>query len=209
MHIRIWLIATDIDCIRIIRTSKFRHHIFWKIDQYRSRSSCSRDIKGFFNNSSKILSVSYNNTVFSNTACNSYNINLLECIISDQWSCYLTCKTYERYTVIIRCCKPCNKVCSSRSACNKTDTYLTRCSGISIRLRNHQSYMLPDSRKWYPRLLPSALLQVICFLKSVSIHIPPFSKKKAPSMTFMPRANIQYLPFTVPVSTARSIHVIT
>ena len=136
MHICIWLIATDIDCIRIIRTSKFCHHIFWKIDQYRSRSSCSCNIKGFFNNSSKILSVSYNNTVFRNTACNSYNINLLECIISDQWSCYLTCKTYERYTVIIRCCKTCNKVCSSRSACNKTDTYLTRCSGISIRLMN-------------------------------------------------------------------------
>ena len=125
MYMGIRLISADIHFIRILGTSQFSHYIFWKVDQYRSRSSCSCNIKGFFNNSSKILSVSYNNTVFRNTACNSYNINLLECIISDQWSCYLTCKTYERYTVIIRCCKTCNKVCSSRSACNKTDTYLT------------------------------------------------------------------------------------
>ena len=134
MHVRIRLITTDIDRIRIICASKLCHHVFRKIDQYRSRSSCSCNIKCFLDNSSKIFSVTYCNAVFCNTACNSNDVYLLECIISDQRSCYLAGKTYERYAVIIRCCKPCHKVCSSRSACNKTDTHLTCCSCISIRL---------------------------------------------------------------------------
>ena len=114
------LISADIDCLRIIRASKLCHYIFREIHKNRTRTSAARNIKCLFDDSSQIFSLSYCHTVFCDTSCNTYNINFLECIISDQMSRNLSGKTYQRYTVIICRCNSCHQIGCTRSACYQT-----------------------------------------------------------------------------------------
>ena len=67
------LISADIHFIRILGTSQFSHYIFWKVDQYRSRPSCSCNIKCFFQDTSEVFPVSDRNTIFRNASGDSDN----------------------------------------------------------------------------------------------------------------------------------------
>ena len=136
MHTRIRLIPTDIHRIRIHSTSEFRHHIFWKINQNRSRSSCSCNIKCLFNDPSQIFPLADRDTIFRNAAGNSYNIYFLKGIISDQRSRYLSCKTHKRYTVIICRGKSGHQIGCPRSARYQTYSDFSRCPCIRICLMN-------------------------------------------------------------------------
>ena len=137
MNLCIRLIPSDIHSLRILRTSKFCHHIF----DYRSRSSCPCNIKCFFDNPPQIFSFLYRNSIFADTSCNSDNINFLKCIISDQISCDLPCKTHKRNTVIVGCRNSGNKIRRPGTACHKTDTYLSGRSCIGIR-RMHKRLLV-------------------------------------------------------------------
>ena len=69
------------------------------------------------------------------------NINFLKCIISDQISCDLPCKTHKRNTVIVGCRNSGNKIRRPGTACHKTDTYLSGRSCIGIR-RMHKRLLV-------------------------------------------------------------------
>ena len=161
------LISTDIHFIRILGTSQFSHYIFWKVDQYRSRSSCSCNIKCFFQDTSEVFPVSDRNTIFRNASGDSDNIYFLERIISDQMSGYLPRKAYQWYTVVIGSCKTCHKIRCPRSACNQTHSCFSGWSCISICLM-YQCYFL--SRKNYLRII--LLIKFITDIDRTGSRIP-------------------------------------
>ena len=156
MNVCIRFITTNIYFLRIFITAQFSHHILRKVYQDRSRSSTSCNVEGFFNNSSKIFPVSYSYSIFCNASGNSYNINLLKCIISYEMSCHLPRKADKRYTVIIRSCKPCHKICCTRTAGHQADAYLPGRSCISIRFM-YQGNLLP----WKNNLCIILLIQFV------------------------------------------------
>ena len=130
----IWFITADIYALRIFGTSKLCHNILWKVDENRSRTAGSCNIKSFLDNTAEIFTVADSDTVFCDTAGNSNDVNLLECIVSDQVSGNLTCETYKRNTVIVGSSKSGDKVGSTRAACYKTYTDLAcgSCVGICL-----------------------------------------------------------------------------
>ena len=156
MNVCIRFIATNIHFLRIFITAQFSHHILRKVYQHRSRSSTSRNIECFFYDSSKILSISNRHTILCNTSCNPYNINFLKSIISYEMSCHLPRKADKRYTVIIRSCKPCHKICCTRAAGHQADAYLPGRSCISIRFM-YQGNLLP----WKNNLCIILLIQFV------------------------------------------------
>ena len=141
MYSCVRFITTNVDVFGVFGISKFSHNVFGKINENRSWSSCTCDIKSFFDDTSKIFSVSDSNTVFGNASGDSNDINFLESIITNQMSGYLPCKTYKGYTVIIGSGKTSYQVCSSRTTCNQTYTYLPRSPGIGVRLVNKSLFM--------------------------------------------------------------------
>ena len=68
----------------------------------------------------------YRHSVFGDASCNSYNVDLLECVISNQMPRHLSCKTYKRHTVIVCRGKTGYQVRRSGSACYKADPDLAR-----------------------------------------------------------------------------------
>ena len=118
-------ISPYIYILRIFFTSHRNLYIFWNINNYRPRSSGSRNIKSFLDNSSKILSLSDSYTIFTYAVCYTYDINFLKRIISHKIKRNLSCKTYKRNTVIVCRCDTCNKICRSRSTRHKTNTGLS------------------------------------------------------------------------------------
>ena len=66
------------------------------------------------------------NAVFGDASGDSYNINFLECIVSDEVTGYLAGEAYKRNTVIVGSCKTCYKVGGARAAGNETYANLCR-----------------------------------------------------------------------------------
>ena len=141
MHACIRFITADINGIRIVRAAKFTHHIFRKVDEHWSRTSCPRDIKRLFDNTAEIFAVSHCHAVFCDAARDSHDIHFLKRVISDQVSCHLPCKADKRNTVIVCRCKSCDQIGGSRSACHQTHAYLSSCPRISICLVNERLLM--------------------------------------------------------------------
>ena len=132
MDAGVWFVATDVDILWIFSTSKLCHNVLWKVNKNRSGAACACNIKSFLDDTAKILTVSYCDTVFCDASCDTYDINLLKSIVSDQMSCNLSGKAYKRNTVIVGCGKSCNQVGCSGTACNQAYTYLSGCSCIGI-----------------------------------------------------------------------------
>ena len=132
MDASVWLVATDIYALWIFCTAQFCHYILWKVNENRSRASGTCNIEGFFNNTSKIFTVAYGDAILGNTAGDSYNINFLKCIVSNQMTCYLTGEAHQGNTVVIGCSKTCNKVGSTRTACYKTYANFSSSTRVSI-----------------------------------------------------------------------------
>ncbi len=83
MHSGTGFVSANYNILRIFGISKFCHHILWKVNKHRSRSSASRNKKCFFNNSAQIFSLFNYNAVFRYTPCNTNNIHFLKRIISN------------------------------------------------------------------------------------------------------------------------------
>ena len=128
----VWLVAADIYALWIFCTAQFSHYILGQVNENRSRASGTCNIEGFLNDTSKIFTVAYGDSILGNTAGNSYNINFLECIVSNQMTCYLTCEAHKRNAVIIGCSKACNKIGSTRTACYKTYSNFSSSTCVSI-----------------------------------------------------------------------------
>ena len=125
-------VTTDIDTLRIFGTSKLGHHILWKVDENRAGTSGTCDIEGFLDDTSKILTVADSYAIFCDASGDSYNINFLECIVSDEVTGNLSGKAYKRNAVIVGSCKACYKVGGSGTAGNETYANLSGSSGIGI-----------------------------------------------------------------------------
>ena len=141
MHAGIWLVAADVDVFRVFGAAKLCHNILWKVNEHRAGAACTGDVKSFFDNAGKILAVSHGNTVFCDASGDADNIDLLESIVSDEVTGYLSGKANERDTVVICRCKSCHEVGCSGAAGYKTDTYFTGGSGIGIGSM-HQSLLM-------------------------------------------------------------------
>ena len=159
-------IPTDIHSLRIFRTSQLCHHIFREIHKYRTRASCSCNIKRFFDDAPEILSPAYRHTVFGNTSCDSYNINFLKGIISDQSSGHLTGKAYQRNTVIVGCCKSCYQIRRTRAAGYKTYAYFPCRSRIGICRMNQCLFM-----SWKDHLCMVLLIKFIADIDRAGARI--------------------------------------
>ena len=109
-------VAADVYALRILCASKFCHHIFRKVDEDRSRTAGTCDVKSFFNNAAEVFTVSYGNTVFCDASCNADDINLLERVVADEMTGNLTGEAYERNTVVVGSGKTCDKVGGTRTA---------------------------------------------------------------------------------------------
>ena len=132
MDTGIRFVATDIDTLWILGTSKLGHYVLWKVNQYRARASGTCDIESFFDDTAKILTVADSYAVFCDASGDSYDINFLECIISDEVTGNLSGKAYKRNAVIVGSCKACYKVGGSGTAGNETYANLSGSSGIGI-----------------------------------------------------------------------------
>ena len=97
----VWLVAADIYALWIFCTAQFSHYILGQVNENRSRASGTCNIEGFLDDTSKIFTVAYSDSILGNTAGNSYNINFLECIVSNQMTCYLTGEAHQRNAVVI------------------------------------------------------------------------------------------------------------
>src|SRR5699024_2852317 len=135
-------VTTDIDRFGIFRAAQLTHYILWKIDQYRTGSSCAGNIKGFFDNTSQIFTSPYSNAVFGNTSGNAYDVYFLEGIISNQVSGYLAGEAYQGNTVVIGGGESCHQVAGSGTAGYQTDTYFSCGSCISVCFM-HQRLFVP------------------------------------------------------------------
>ena len=132
MNTGIRLVATDIDAFRILGTSKLCHHIFRKVDENRAGASGTCNVECFFDDTAKIFTITDGYSVFCNASCDSYDINLLESIVADQVTCYLTGEAYKWNAVVVGSCKTCHKVGGSRAAGNKTYADFSGCSGVGV-----------------------------------------------------------------------------
>ena len=141
MHSLIGLVSTNIDAVGILRISGSSLYILGKINNYRPRLSRPGNIESFFDDTSKIISVSYRNTVLGNVSGDAYGIDLLKRIISDKPQRYLSRKTYERYAVQKRICKSGNGIGCPRSAGHKTHGSLSGGTGITFCLM-YQSLLM-------------------------------------------------------------------
>ena len=136
MDAGIGFIAADIYCFRIFRASQLAHDVLGKVDQNRSRTPCSGDIKSLLDDAAQILTVAHCHAVFRNAPGNSYDIHFLKSVVSDQMFRHLACETDKGDTVIVGCGKTCNKVRRARSAGHQTYAHFSRCSGVGVRLVN-------------------------------------------------------------------------
>ena len=125
MYFCVRFVSSDIYAVRILLTAEGAHHVFWQIDQHRPRFPGPCDIKGFFDNTSQICPVPYNDHKFGDISCHAHNINFLERIISDQRKRHLPGEAHKRYTVIIRRSDSRHQVCRPRPAGRKTDPHFT------------------------------------------------------------------------------------
>ena len=136
-----WLIATDIHMIRVNRRTRCSLNIFWNINQNRSRFPCLCNIKSHLDDFSKILTISYGNTILCDTSRHSDNIYFLKCIVSNESKRYLPGKTYKRNAVIMCIRKTCHNIGCSRSARHKTDPDFSGRLCITFRLMNQSLLM--------------------------------------------------------------------
>ena len=132
MHAGVRLVATDIDSLRILSISQLGHYILWKVDENRSRTAGTCDVKSFFNNAAEVFTVSYGNTVFCDASCNADDINLLERVVADEMTGNLTGEAYERNTVVVGSGKTCDKVGGTRAAGYQAYAHLSCSTGIGI-----------------------------------------------------------------------------
>ena len=90
MNAGVRFVAADVDVFRILCAAELCHDIFWKVNENRSRFSGAGNVEGFFDDASEIFTVSYRHAVFRDAAGDADNINLLECIVSDEVAGYLS-----------------------------------------------------------------------------------------------------------------------
>ena len=105
MYAGVRFVAADVDVLRILCAAELCHDIFWKINEHRARFSGAGDVKGFFDDASEIFTVSYRHAVFRDAAGDADNINLLECIVSDEVAGYLSGEADKRNAVVVCRCK--------------------------------------------------------------------------------------------------------
>ncbi len=93
------LIGAQFDVFRIVVFGDRCRDIFRDINKDRARSSCLSNIKGFFNNRSKIAYVFNKEIVFYARSCDADNIDFLERVLSNRGRIDLTGKDNHRDTV--------------------------------------------------------------------------------------------------------------
>ena len=141
MDAGIGLVAAEVDGLRVFCRPHFRHDIFGKVHQYRTRAAGAGNIEGFLDDSSQIGPLPYGDTVFGDISGDADNVHLLESVVSNQMLGYLTGKTYKRHAVIIGCGKSGDQVGSARTAGDQTDADLSGCSCIGIRFMGQRLLM--------------------------------------------------------------------
>ena len=141
MNLCIRLIPSDIHSLRILRTSKFCHHIFWKVYDYRSRSSCPGDVERFLDDPAQIFSVSHRHAVFCDAPRDAHDIDFLKGVVTDQMSRHLPCKADKRDAVIICCREACHKIGRPGSAGNQAYAYFSCRPCIGVRLMDQSLFM--------------------------------------------------------------------
>ena len=167
MHIGIGLVSADVHTLRILCAAKFSHYILGKIDQYRAWPACTCNIKCFFDDPSQIFPSAHSHPILGNTACDPYNINFLESVITDQITCNLTGKAYQGHTVIIGSSKSCYQIGSSRAACHQAYAYLSCGPCISI-CRMHQCLLMT----WQDNGNIVLLVQFVAYINGTGTRIP-------------------------------------
>ena len=136
------LISTDIHMGRVLCRSGCRLDILWNINQYRSRFPGLGDIKCHLNNLSEVFPSSHRHTILGNASGDTYDIDLLKGVVTDQIHRYLSGKTYQRNAVIMGICQSGNDIGRSRSARYQTYAHPSGRLGISFCLMN-QSLLMP------------------------------------------------------------------
>ena len=106
--------------------------IFWNVDKNRSWSSCFCNLECSSDRIRKFFYILYNKVMLCNWNCDSGNINFLEAVFSKKAHSYVTCDRNDWNRVHVRCCKSCNDICCSRSACCKAHSDFPCRSRISV-----------------------------------------------------------------------------
>ena len=78
------------------------------------------------------MNILYKIVMLCNRHCNTLNIRLLEGVLADERTTYLTSNGYHRYGVHISSHNPCYEVGCTRTGRSKTYTYFTRYACISV-----------------------------------------------------------------------------
>ena len=134
-------VAADVDGFRVFRTAEFCHDILGKIYEDGTRPAGTGNVKGLFDDTAQIFAVSYGDTVFGDASGNANDIDLLESVVSDEVSGYLTGEAHERHAVIVCGGKTCHQVGGSRAAGHQTDADFSCGPGVGVSLV-HQSLLV-------------------------------------------------------------------
>ena len=138
MNAGVRFVAADVDVFRILCAAELCHDIFWKVNENRSRFSGAGNVEGFFDDASEIFTVSYRHAVFRDAAGDADNINLLECIVSDEVAGYLSGEADKRNAVVVCRCKTGDQVGCTRAAGNEAYADFSCRSRIGIRLMHQR-----------------------------------------------------------------------
>ena len=137
--------APEFDLHRIDAAAVFLLDILGKIHDHHTWFTCMSDVESFFDNTSQFFPPPDSDRVFTDAPCDAYNINFLECVVSDEAHGHLTGEAYQWDTVIIRCCNSGDKICGARAARHQAHPGLFCGTGISVGRMNQALFMAREN----------------------------------------------------------------
>ena len=152
MNSGIWFVTANINLSRILIRAHSLLNIFRNIHNHRTWSTCASNIKGFFQNTAKLFTITNGNSIFTDIAYYANSIYFLERIIAHQTQVNLACNTNERNTIRISSSNTSHKICSTRSRGYHTNPYFTSTTSISI-CRMGQCLLMTRQNHFYLILL--------------------------------------------------------
>ena len=120
------LVAPDMHLARVCIASQLSHNVLRQVQQNRTGTACCSNIECFLHQSVQIITGTNHRCILADISCETDNVDLLECVVSNEACCNLSGKTNQWNAVQVCIGYSRNKICGSRAACDKTDAGFTR-----------------------------------------------------------------------------------
>ena len=124
--VRNWIVTTNEIHLHRLIIHHFRLCILGKVENNRTRTTTFGNVKSTCHRPSHIFSRTNLITPFRDWLGNTYQIDFLECIRTQQRSRCLTCNHYNRRTIKHGICHTGNCICHARTTGYQTYSNLTR-----------------------------------------------------------------------------------